>query len=343
MTEPRHVLAPDDLSGEEIDECLERAIALKASREPPAPSRLRVGALYWNPSLRTRVSFEQAAWLLGGNCQTLNASEDTWKIETDPQAVMDGASVENIVEAARVLGRYFHILGVRAFPGVRPWKEEREEPAISGFAEHAGVPVISLEGAMHHPCQSLADLLTLRENFPEPQGLPVALVWAWHPKALPPAVPHSFALQMAQAGTALSIVHPEGWDLDPEVMAAVRDAAAESGGTVRVEHDRRAGLAGAKVVYVKSWGRLDCWGEPERESQLRAGLRHWIVDESALEPTDDARVMHCLPVRRNVVIAGAVLDSWRSLVTEQAENRLWAQAGLLQMLAEWQDVLAPPW
>jgi len=322
------IFSPSDLDAEQRQQICRRALQFKAQQGPATPSRLRVGALYFNPSLRTRASFEQAVSLLGGNCQTLNTSMDTWGLELDPSAVMDGSSVENIVEAARVLGRYFHVLGVRSFRSPGPWSEQRTEPVLSMFAEHAGVPVISLEGAVHHPCQSLADLLTLGEHFGEDlSGLPVTLCWSWHPKALPAAVPHSFLLQAALAGCDIALAHPPGYELDPQIVATARAAAGSAGGAVKVHHDRAAALAGRRVVYVKSWGPLDGGGAtPE-------ALRSWCIDEEALRVTDQARVMHCLPVRRNVVIAGDVLDGERSLVVDQAENRLWAQAALLEWVA----------
>jgi N-acetylornithine carbamoyltransferase len=294
-----------------------------------------VGALYFNPSLRTRASFEQAVRVVGGGCQTLNTSVDTWALEFNPNAVMDGVEVENIVEAARVLGQFFHVLGVRSFRGTQPWAVERTEPVLRRIAEHAGVPVISLEGTTHHPCQSLADVLTLRETFGSSlTGLPVALTWAWHPKALPMAVPHSFLLQAALAGCDVSLVHPPGFDLDAEVVEAARTEATRRGGAFAVHHDRAEGLRGRKVVYVKSWGRMDAHGGTD------PGLRDWLVDESALRATDGGKVMHCLPVRRNVVIAGDVLDGPRSLVTQQAGNRLWAQAALIEHVARRSGVLS---
>ncbi len=324
-----HVISPADLSDEARASVLERAASLKASDPAPTPNRLRVGALYFNPSLRTRASFEQAVRVVGGACQTLNATQDTWAIELDPDAVMDGAAVENIVEASRVLGSFFHLLGVRSFRGAAPWAVERTEPVLRRIAEHAGVPVISLEGATHHPCQALADHLTLRETFgANLRGLPVALSWAWHPRALPMAVPNSFLLEAALAGCDVTVVHPRGYELDPELMATARQAAAARGGGVSVSHDQAEGLAGKQVVYVKSWGPIDVPGATPPE------LRSWIVDEPTLSVAPEARVMHCLPVRRNVVISGAVLDGPRSLVVEQAGNRLWAQAGLVQHLAQ---------
>ena len=328
------IFGPADLNAEQRELVMERAAHFKASRQAPLPSRLRVGALYFNPSLRTRASFEQAVSLLGGNFQTLNTSMDTWGLELDPCAVMDGAAVENVVEAARVLGRYFHILGVRSFRSEGPWSSQRTEPVLSQFAEHAGVPIISLEGAVHHPCQSLADLLTMREHFgADLKGLPVSLCWSWHPKALPAAVPHSFLMQAALAGCDVTVAHPPGFDLDEDIVTTATIAARSAGGDVSIHHERDKALKGRRLVYVKSWGPM------EGASRTPESLRPWCIDEAALSPTDNGRVMHCLPVRRGVVIAGEVLDSKRSLITDQAENRLWAQTALLELVAKEAGVL----
>ena len=322
-----NVFGPADLSAAQRDQLMRRAAHFKASKLPPTPSRLRVGALYFNPSLRTRASFEQAVALLGGNCQTLNTSMDTWGLELDPTAIMDGTAVESVVEAARVLGRYFHILGVRSFRTDGPWSEQRCEPVLSQFAEHSGIPIISLEGAVHHPCQSLADLLTMREHFGDDlAGLPVTLCWSWHPKALPAAVPHSFLMQAALAGCDIAIAHPVGFDLDADIVTTATVAARSSGGDVTIHHERSAALVGRRLVYVKSWGPLN------EGSATAPDLRPWCIDERALSPTDDGKVMHCLPVRRGVVITSDVLDGARSLITDQAENRLWAQTALLELL-----------
>jgi len=331
----RHLISPTDVSPDERLEVLDRARFWKASPLPAERQNLRVGALYFNSSLRTRVSFEQAVWQLGGNCQTLNAGADTWQMEMDPDAVMDGTKVENIVEAAGVLGRYFHLLGIRSFAGTEPWASERTEPVLSAFARYANTPIISLEGAVHHPCQGLADELTLHESFGESvKGLPVTLCWAWHPNPLPTAVPNTFALQAALAGCCLTIAHPPGYDLDPDVMASVRSAASASCQNVTVTNDMSEGLRGANVVYVKSWGRLDLWHDKDAERAQRSDLRSWRLDHETWALTEEAKVMHCLPVRRNLKISGDLLDSRHSLILNQAENRLWAQAGLVEMLAK---------
>lgn len=329
----RHFMAPTDLSRAEREAVLAVAARLK-KEQPILPRRnLRAGALFFNPSLRTRVSFEQAVWMLGGNCQTLNSSADSWGLEFDPNAVMDGTSVENVVEAAGVLGRYFHVLGVRAFPTDHPWEIEKTEPVLRAFADHSGIPVVSLEGALHHPCQSLADHMTLVEHFgANLRGLKVTMSWAFHPNPLPMAVPHSFALQAALAGCDLTIAHPPGFDLDADVMHAIRASAIESGGGLRVTNDQVDGLQDAQVVYVKSWGRQDLWSDRDAERAYRSAYRDWILNDSTWQHTDSAKVMHCLPVRRNVVIGGDILDSDRSIVMDEAESRLWAQAGLIDFL-----------
>ena len=335
MPEPLHILSPADLPDADRAQVLERARALKAADPHPVANRLRVGAMYFNPSLRTRASFEQAVRIVGGSCQTMNVNQDTWALEFDPNAVMDGDKVENIAEAARVLGRFYHLLGVRSFRGQSTWEIERSEPILRKIAHYAGVPVISLEGATHHPCQSLADLLTMQETFGQDLSeLPVALCWSWHPRALPAAVPHSFVLQAALAGADVAIVHPEGLELDSGILDQARTAAAARGGKVSIHYDRKEGLKGRRVVYAKSWGPLFS-GQP-----ADASLRHWCLDEDAMKGTDNGRVMHCLPVRRNVVVSGELLDGPRSLVVNEAENRLWVQAALVEHLARLQGVIA---
>ena len=327
--EVRHYFSPSDISDGERNHILDRARELKTRGGPPTPSAIRFGSLFFNPSLRTRVSFEQASWLLGGSCQTLDAGVGTWGLELDPNAVMDRDRAENIVEAARVLGRYFHLLGVRSFGENGPWLEERREPLLRAFAEHSGIPVVNLEGALHHPCQSLADVLTMQEHFDSNlQGLPVALTWAWHPRALPVAVPHSFLLQAALAGCAIRVAHPQGYDLDEKVILEARSACASSGGSLTFTNQQDEAVAGAQVVYVKSWAPPGTTTPPDTT------LKDWIITGETLKHGESPRLMHCLPVRRNVVISSDVLDGSASIITDQAENRLWAQAALMEFMIQ---------
>ncbi len=237
-----------------------------------------------------------------------------------------------MIEAARVLGRYADALAVRAFPSAETWAEAREDAVVKGFARHAGVPVINLESARRHPCQGLADALTLREKLGSRlAGRRFVLAWAWHPKPLPTAVPASAALAAARLGMEVVIARPPGYDLDPEDTASIRACAGRNGGRLVEIDDLDDAVAGADAVYAKSWGCLAHFGDATAEAELRAPHRGWRIDERRMASTRIGAgiFMHCLPVRRNVVVTDGVLDGPWSVVTDQAENRLHAQRALL--------------
>jgi N-acetylornithine carbamoyltransferase len=287
--------------------------------------------VFLDPSLRTRSSMETAMFLHGGHALVLEPGKGSWALETEPGVVMDGATVEHVTEAARVLARYADALAVRAFPRGADWAVEREDRLIRDFARFSDKPVINLESSRRHPCQALADAMTLRERLGETRGKKFVLAWAWHPKALPTAVPASAALAAAQLGMEVVIARPPGFDLDPEDQALIERLARESGGSAQLCDDLDAGLAGADAVYVKSWGSLQAFGSPEAERALRTPFREWRMTAPRLRVTRGGRgiVMHCLPVRRNVEIDDAVLDGPNSVVVDEAENRLHAQRALL--------------
>jgi N-acetylornithine carbamoyltransferase len=221
------------------------------------------------------------------------------------------------------------VLAVRAFPGAGSFEDNRADPIMSGFHRWAGVPIINMESARWHPCQALADWATLDQHqVPKPAKL--VLSWAWHPKPLPHAVPNSTACMAAQRGMEVVLLCPPGLELHPEVIAEAQALATLSGGSFRVSHDREEALAHAAVVYAKSWGSIQNWGDLEAETSFRAGLRDWCVTPAWLG--NQARFFHCLPVRRNVVVADAVLDGPQSCVIDQAEHRLHAQTALLESL-----------
>jgi N-acetylornithine carbamoyltransferase len=251
---------------------------------------------------------------------------------------MDGDNVEHIIEAARVLGRYADALAVRAFPRGRDWAVARRDDVVRSFAQHCERPVINLESARRHPCQGLADAMTLGEKLGETAGKRFVLAWAWHPKALPTAVPASAAIAAAAMGMEIVIARPDGYELDPEDTALVRRIAQQRGGEfVHIINDLDEAMVGADAVYAKSWGSVKLFGRPDEERELRASLRDWRITESRMKSTRGGRgiVMHCLPVRRNVEIDDAVLDGPHSVVVDQAENRLHAQrALLLELLGE---------
>jgi N-acetylornithine carbamoyltransferase len=245
---------------------------------------------------------------------------------------MDGDKTEHVAEFVRVLGRYCVALGVRTFAALKNWEEERLDPILNAFAKYSEVPVINLESAMHHPCQALADMMTVREKLGAGKKR-VLLCWAWHPKALPMAVPNSFALCAAQMGHDLELAHPKGYELDDELMHDLERQAKQAGGSVRVTNDVDEAFDGAEVVYAKSWGSRRFYGALEREMEERAEFRsRWIVDEEKMARTREGLFMHCLPVRRNVIVTDGVIDSARSVVIDEAENRLHAQKAVMAHL-----------
>jgi len=328
---PRDFLALEDWSLEAVDGLLALAVRVKRGEIVGGLTRKVLAMVFLDPSLRTRSSMETAMFLHGGHALVLEPGKGSWALETEPGAVMDGATVEHIAEAARVLGRYADALAVRAFPKGDDWAVEREDRIVRDFARYCEKPVINLESSRRHPCQALADAMTLRERLGETRGKRFVLAWAWHPKALPTAVPASAALAAARLGMDVVIARPAGFDLDPEDMDLIGRLAREAGGSARLCDALDPGIEGADAVYVKSWGSLQAFGRPEEESALRAGLRDWRLTEPRLRHTNGGRgiVMHCLPVRRNVEIDDAVLDGPNSVVVDQAENRLHAQRALL--------------
>ena len=288
-----------------------------------------VALVFFNPSLRTRASMQIGIYELGGNAVVLEPGETSWTLEHRQGAVMDADKTEHVAEFVRVLGRYCAGIGVRTFAALRNWEEERIDPVLNAFAKYSEVPIINLESAMHHPCQAMADLMTIREKLGDGRKK-VLLAWAWHPKPLPMAVPNSFALGAAQMGHDLAIAHPKGYELDEELMDMVRKQSAEAGGSVSLTHDVDEAFAGTEVVYAKSWGSKGFYGAPDKDIAERAQYRaQWIVDEAKMARTNNAIFMHCLPVRRNVIVTDGVIDSPSSVVIDEAENRLHVQKAIL--------------
>lgn len=328
----RDFLAVEDWSPDQVDALLALAARVKRGEVAGGLEKKVLAMVFMDPSLRTRASFETAMFLHGGHAVVLEPGRSSWALETEPGAVMDGTTVEHVRDAARVLGRYAHAVGVRSFPRGTDWSVVREDRVIRDFAAYCEKPVINLESVRRHPCQQLADTMTIREKIAEPQGKRFVLMWGWHPKALPTAVPASAALAAAHLGMEVVIARPDGYELDPEDTALVRKIAQVQGGEfVHIINDPDEATVGADAVYVKSWGSVKLFGKPEEEAAFRAGLRDWRLTPQRLRSTrgGKATVMHCLPVRRNVEIDDAVLDGPTSAVVDQAENRLHAQRALL--------------
>ena len=328
-----HFLSTADLSSDELHELISTAMAFKAERRVSNElSGRSVALVFLNPSLRTRASMQIAVFELGGNPVLIEPGSTSWSIEYIDNAVMDGDRTEHIAEFVRVLSRYVSAIGVRTFATLKDWELERTDPVLKAFSKYSSVPVINLESAMHHPCQAMADMQTIRERFGEVKKK-VLLTWAWHPKALPMAVPNSFALAAAQMGHDLTIAYPEGYDLDPELMMQVRSSAELAGGSVQVVNDSAIGFDDADVVYAKSWAPPSFYGSEAAvpDPQLRD---RWIVNSEKMARTANGIFMHCLPVRRNVIVTDAVLDSASSVVIDEAENRLHIQKAILAALVK---------
>ena len=331
---PKNFLSTGDWTRDELEGLIEAALGLKragAAREKPLAGR-SVALVFFNPSLRTRASMQVGIYELGGNAVVLEPGGTSWTLEHRAGVVMDGDKTEHVAEFVRVLGRYCACIGVRTFAALKDWEEERRDPVLRAFAEYAEVPLINLESAMHHPCQALADMMTIREKAGDGQKR-VLLTWAWHPKPLPMAVPNSFALAAAQLGHELTIAHPAGYELDEELMRDINLTASRAGTKVVVTQDIDAAFDGAQVVYAKSWGSSRFYGDAAADTSERARYRaRWIVDEAKMRRTDDAFFMHCLPVRRNCIVTDGVIDSPSSVVIDEAENRLHVQKAIMAEL-----------
>jgi N-acetylornithine carbamoyltransferase len=330
---PRDFLTTGDWTRDELERLLEAAARFKRGEDESRPlAGKSVALVFFNPSLRTRASMQVGIYELGGNAVVLEPGGTSWTLEHRDGAVMDADKTEHVAEFVRVVGRYCAGIGVRTFAALKDWKEERRDPVLAAFARHSEAPVINLESAMHHPCQALADMLTIREKLgAEPKR--VLLTWAWHPKPLPMAVPNSFALAAAQMGHELTIAHPPGYELDDELIGRLNEHAFDAGTSVNVTDDVDAAFDGAEVVYAKSWGSKLFYGSPEDDMETRAEYRErWIVDEAKMRRTRGGIFMHCLPVRRNVIVTDGVIDSAASVVIDEAENRLHAQKAVMANL-----------
>ena len=331
----RNFLSTADYSRSELEQLIATAARFKHGDDQSQPlSGRSVALVFFNPSLRTRASMQVAVYQLGGNPIVLEPGDTSWTIEHRDGVVMDGDKTEHVAEFVRVLGRYCSAIGVRTFAALKNWQEERQDPILNSFARYSDVPVINLESAMHHPCQAVADMMTIREKLGKGRKR-VVLIWAWHPKPLPMAVPNSFALATAQMGHNLVVAHPTGFELDEQLIETAKQQAADSGGAVEITNDIDAAFKGAEVIYAKSWGAKQFYGTPEKDLAERAQYReNWIVDSRKMALTDSAIFMHCLPVRRNVIVTDSVIDSPASAVIDEAENRLHAQKAILTRLFE---------
>ena len=312
----------------DIKQLVASALALKAN--PYAHSDLgknkTLGLVFMNPSLRTRLSTQKAALNLGMNVMVMNMDKEGWALETQDGVIMNGTTVEHIREAAAVMGEYCDILGLRSFPKLQNREEDYNEEFFNKFVKFCGVPVVSLESATRHPLQSLADLVTIHETW-EPYRIDakakpkVVLAWAPHIKPLPQAVPNSFAEWMSRAQAEgmldFTIAQPEGFELNESFTPGAK-----------ISHNLDEAIADADYVYVKNWSSYKEYGK------LLDFPEGWMMDNEKLKLTSNAKIMHCLPVRRDLELASEILDGPNSLVIHEAGNRLWSAQAVLKAMLE---------
>ena len=306
-----------------LDVALAEAAAIKADRyrfEHLGHHRTAL-LIFFNNSLRTRLSTQKAARNLGLDVVVLDVNQGAWKLETERGVVMDGDKSEHLLEAIPVMASYCDLIGVRTFAGLTDRNADYAENILSQFIRYSGKPVFSMESATAHPLQAFADLITINEHK-EKQRPKVVLTWAPHPRALPQAVPNSFAEWMRAADVDLVVTHPEGYELDPLFV-----------GDARVEHDQMKAFEGADFVYAKNWS---CPGvtRPEAYGQILSTDRSWTVGEAQMAVTNNAHFMHCLPVRRNIIVTDEVIESPRSLVIPEAANREISATVVLKRMLE---------
>jgi N-acetylornithine carbamoyltransferase len=321
-----------DFERDELSALLELARRLERSPEPHALAGKILGLLFFNPSLRTLASFQAGMARLGGTSFVITPGQGTWQLEHRLGAVMDGACAEHVREGIPVLASYCDALGIRAFADGKDLASDLAETNFKAMAELLEKPLINLESAMNHPCQALADWKTM-DDFAVPRNGRFVLSWAYHPRALPLAVPAAAVHMAAMRGMEVIVLRPDGFALPADIMNKARSAAERSGGSVRETADRNDALAGANIVYAKEWGATSCYGDAQGDARLRGELTGWCVRNDWFTRTAaDCRLMHCLPVRRNTAVADEVLDSPRSIVQREAFNRLVVQMAVLYQL-----------
>jgi len=304
----------------DINALVKKALEYKSDpfKDKHIGANKRIGLLFLNPSMRTRLSTQLAAQNLGMEAIVFNVGQEGWTLEFEDEAIMSGTTVEHVKDAAPILGKYFDVLGVRTFPSLKNREDDYSELYINQFIKYAGIPIISLESATLHPLQSLTDLITIKENFTANRRPKIVLTWAPHVKPLPQCVANSFSQWINAWGEAdFVITHPEDYELDEQFT-----------GKASISNNQNEALKNADFVYVKNWSTYKDYGK------IYCNDPGWMLTNKKLRLTNSAKVMHCLPVRRNIELSDEILDSKCSLVTQQAANRVWAAQTVLSEILQ---------
>ena len=328
----RHFLSTLDWTRSELQTLLDDARVLK---KHPLQGHLvgkSIALLFFNPSLRTRTTFDLGAHQLGAKAIVLEPGKGSWPIEFDDSVVMDGEPEEHVKEVARVLSRYVDAIAVRAFPKFQRWEDDRQDKVINAFARYATVPVINME-TITHPCQELALMMALQDRIGSTDGKKLVVTWTYHPKPLNTAVANSALIIAAKFGFDVTLLCPTPeYTLDERYMTAARSLCEEQGRRLSITHDIQDAYRGADVVYAKSWGAIPYFGRWEQERPIRDAHKHFMVDMDKMKLTGNGLFSHCLPARRNIKVTDEVLDSPRAIHIDEAENRLHVQKALMKTL-----------
>ena len=328
----KHFISTKNWSKSELQEILDFSIKLKENPFQPILKNKSVAMIFFNPSLRTKTSFEIGINELSGTAVVLQPGKDAWPIEFAENIVMDGESEEHVKEVAQVLSSYCDCIAVRAFPKFESWEVDRTNHVIESFAKYASVPVVNME-SIEHPCQELAHILTLQEYFGNLEGKDYLLTWTYHPRPLNTAVANSSLLIASKFGMNVRLLCPnEDYLLDERYLSSAKQFCRDNGKSFEVSHDINSAYKGANIVYAKSWGSLNYYGNPAAEMLVRKDYKHFIVNDEKMNLTEDGVFSHCLPLRRNIKATDSVIDSPSCLAIQEAENRKHVQKSLLSKI-----------
>lgn len=337
----KHFLTTTDYTQEELMKIIDSAIKMKKVGWKKSLEGKILSMFFFNPSLRTRLSFMAAMNKLGGLAIDLSSGSGGFPFEFIENAIMDKNTIEHVKEAIPVVSRMSNAISVRASDlvttssesvKVPSWDEVKKDTVIRSFAKYSTVPVINMESNVYHPCQGLGDAMTIKEKVGKPKGKKYVLTWAYHPKSLPMATVNSQFMSACDLGMNVVITHPKGWELDEDILKIAKERAELAGGFLSITNSQDEAFKDADVICAKSWGAIKFYGNWEQEKKVKDKLKPWMVDKRKMDLTSNAYFMHCLPVRRNVEVADEVLDSKSSIVTDEAENRMWIQMAILDYL-----------
>ncbi len=328
----KHFISTIDWSQSELQQILDSAEQFKQGALSDSLKGKSVGLLFFNPSLRTRTSFELGTWQMAGHAVVLEPGKSAWPIEFELGTKMDGVTEEHIIEVAQVLSRYCDMICIRAFPKFENWQDDRQDKVIKAFAKYATVPVINME-TITHPCQELAHMQAIQELIGKPKNKKYLLTWTYHPKPLNTAVANSSLLISTKFGMDVTLLCPtKDYLLDERYMQAAQKQAEENGGSFTVTHDIEEAYSGADIVYAKSWGALPYFGRWDEEKKIREQYQHFIVDQQKMSLTNNGQFSHCLPLRRNIKATDEVMDADYCFAIDEAENRIHVQKAIMAKL-----------